>query len=151
MVYRNSVLAERVTVWTMPYPATCIKGGFSVLRHNNVRDTEAEILREVCKDVTIKPPLIPSDKLGDRSKIPPRGIILLKQEGGGCVHCTSNMKTRRRTSTSDMCLRRRNATSLPLVFSTHGGCAPEADKFHKQVATLLAKKEIFSKAKLSRM
>ena len=37
----------------------------------------------------------------------------------------------------------------PLVFSTHGGCAPEADKFHKQVATLLAK--IFSTAKLSRM
>ena len=28
----------------------------------------------------------------------------------------------------------------PLVFSTHGGCAPEADKFHKRVATLLAKK-----------
>ena len=51
---------------------------------------------------------------------------------------TSNMKTRRRTSTSDMCLRRRNAASL--VFSTHGGCAPEADKFQKRVATLLAKK-----------
>ena len=28
----------------------------------------------------------------------------------------------------------------PLVFSTHGRCAPEADKFHKRVATLLAKK-----------
>ena len=25
-------------------------------------------------------------------------------------------------------------------FSTNGGCAPEADKFHKQVATLIAKK-----------
>ena len=53
---------------------------------------------------------------------------------------TSNMKTRRKTSTSDMCLRRRNAVSLPLVFSTHGGCAPEADKFHKREAKLLAKK-----------
>ena len=53
---------------------------------------------------------------------------------------TSNMKTRRRTSNSDMCLRRRNAASLPLVFSTRGGCAPEADKFHKRDATLLAKK-----------
>ena len=28
----------------------------------------------------------------------------------------------------------------PLVFSTHGGCAPETDKFHKRVAMLLAKK-----------
>ena len=28
----------------------------------------------------------------------------------------------------------------PLVFSTHGGYGPEADRFHKRVATLLAKK-----------
>ena len=28
----------------------------------------------------------------------------------------------------------------PLVISTHGGCSPEADKFHKREATLLAKK-----------
>ena len=48
---------------------SCMKGGFSVLRHNNVRDTKAEIFRKVCKDITIEPPLIPSDKLGDRSKL----------------------------------------------------------------------------------
>ena len=53
----------------MDHALSCMKGGFSVLRHNNVRDTEAEILREVCKDVTIEPPLIPSDKLGDWSKL----------------------------------------------------------------------------------
>ena len=37
---------------------SCMKGGYSVFRHNNARDTEAEILREVCKDVTIEPPLM---------------------------------------------------------------------------------------------
>ena len=47
---------------------SCMKGGFSVLRHNNVRDTEAEIPREVCNDVTIEPALILSDNVGDRSK-----------------------------------------------------------------------------------
>ena len=36
----------------------------------------------------------------------------------------------------------------PLDFSTNGWCAPEADKVHKQVATLLAKKRniLYSKA-----
>ena len=54
---------------SVDHALSCMKGGFSVLRHNNVRDTEAEILREVCKDVTIEPPLIPSDKLDDRLKL----------------------------------------------------------------------------------
>ena len=54
---------------SVDHALSCMKGGFSVLRHNNVRDTEAEIFREVCKDVTNEPPLIPSDKLGDRSKL----------------------------------------------------------------------------------
>ena len=53
----------------MDHALSCMKGGFSVLRHNKVRDTEAEILREVCKDVNIEPPLIPSNKLGDWSKL----------------------------------------------------------------------------------
>jgi len=47
----------------------CMKGGYTVMRHNNVRDTEAALLREVCKDVTIEPPLIPSKELGDRSSL----------------------------------------------------------------------------------
>ena len=50
MVCRNSVLAGRVTAWTMPY----------------VRDKETDILSEVYKDVTIEPS---SDKLGDRSRL----------------------------------------------------------------------------------
>ena len=39
------------------------------MRHNNVRDTEASLLQEVCKDVTIEPPLIPSKELGDKSSL----------------------------------------------------------------------------------
>ena len=33
------------------------------------RDTEAALLQEVCKDVKIEPPLIPSSELGDRSSL----------------------------------------------------------------------------------
>ena len=39
-------------------------------------------------------------------------------------------------------LKTEKCSFTPLVFSTHGGCAPEVDKFHKRVATLLAKRNI---------
>ena len=79
---------------------------------------------------------IPSDKLGDWSKIDmgaqglwsglERTLCDVRTFHPGAPSYrnrkgrlyTSNMKTRRRTSTSAMCLRRRNAASLP-SFSLH--------------------------------
>ena len=37
---------------------TCQLGGFLILRHNAIRDLEAELLSNVCKDVEIEPALI---------------------------------------------------------------------------------------------
>ena len=37
----------------------CKKGGYVSIRHNQIRDLEAKLLSEVCKDVTIEPHLIP--------------------------------------------------------------------------------------------
>ena len=37
----------------------CKKGGFIHMRHNDLRDLEACLLSEVCKDVAIKPLLLP--------------------------------------------------------------------------------------------
>ena len=38
---------------------TCKHGGYVIIRHNAVRDTLAEVLREVCSDVKVTPQLIP--------------------------------------------------------------------------------------------
>ena len=38
---------------------TCKRGGFVIIRHNAIRDTLAEVLSEVCKDVKIEPALLP--------------------------------------------------------------------------------------------
>ena len=38
---------------------TCKRGGYVIIRHNAVRDTLAEVLREVCSDVKVEPQLIP--------------------------------------------------------------------------------------------
>jgi hypothetical protein len=37
---------------------TCHKGGYTILRHNSLRDTVAELLTGICKDVVIEPPLL---------------------------------------------------------------------------------------------
>ena len=37
----------------------CKLGGYTIMRHNEVRDAEAELLREVCRDVQVEPALIP--------------------------------------------------------------------------------------------
>ena len=37
----------------------CENGGYANYRHDNVRNAIAEYLRQICKDVTIEPNLIP--------------------------------------------------------------------------------------------
>ena len=39
----------------------CKKGGYVAMRHNNLRDMNAEFQREVCRDVVNEPALIPLD------------------------------------------------------------------------------------------
>ena len=38
---------------------SCKKGGFITIRHNDLRDLNANLLTEVCKDVDIEPHLLP--------------------------------------------------------------------------------------------
>ena len=35
----------------------CKRGGFISMRHNNIRDFQANLLTKVCKDVEVEPPL----------------------------------------------------------------------------------------------
>ena len=37
----------------------CKNGGYANYRHDNVRNTIAQYLRQICKDVTVGPHLIP--------------------------------------------------------------------------------------------
>ena len=42
---------------TVPFPVP--RGGFTIIRHNEVRDLLANLLTEVCHDVSLEPPLQP--------------------------------------------------------------------------------------------
>ena len=43
--------------FNMTHALNCKTGGFITIRHNRVRDFEAQLLTEMCSDVEIEPPL----------------------------------------------------------------------------------------------
>ena len=45
--------------YTINHCLSCKRGGYVHIRHNAVRDTVSEILKEVCKDVRVEPQLLP--------------------------------------------------------------------------------------------
>ena len=49
----------------------CKRGGFVIMRHNNIRDFEANLLSKICNDVEIEPPLQPitTGKLSNSSYV----------------------------------------------------------------------------------
>ena len=44
---------------SVDYTLSCPNGGYTIMRHNYVRDLEGELMREVCRDVKIEPELLP--------------------------------------------------------------------------------------------
>ena len=45
--------------FSVDHALSCVNGGYSVMRHNELRDFTASVLQEVCKDVVLEPPLQP--------------------------------------------------------------------------------------------
>ena len=45
--------------FSVDHALSCASGGYSVLRHNELRNFTASILQEVCHDVALEPPLQP--------------------------------------------------------------------------------------------
>ena len=53
---------------------TCKKGGFVTMRHDNIRNFEANLLRRVCNDVEVEPRLQPVENDEARLNIRARGF-----------------------------------------------------------------------------
>ena len=151
---------------------TCTRGGYIIFRHNALRDTEAVLLKEVCKDVRTEPMLLPTDKNGH-----PPGTIVEDQArldivGTGLwgtfertyfdirvthpvckTHSntslekllSSNEKAKHRSYSSRV-INTERSSFVPLVFSTGGSAAKECDRHHRRVAELIAnrRKEPYS-------
>ena len=141
---------------------TCTTGGYVSMRHNRIRDTEAAILKEVCKDVRIEPELLPVEtENGERAAkerldVSAVGIWSPMERSFldvRVVHPNSpsyrdksisqiyeQHEKQKKRKYNQRIVQIEKATFTPLVFSTTGGMAPECARYHKKVAELIANK-----------
>ena len=150
---------------------TCKKGGYVSMRHNAIRDAEAKLMREVCKDVNIEPNLIPTEgdrdiqgniAAGARLDISARGMWSPCEKTFFDVRITHPNTESNRTKSiaqiykqhesekkrmyNDRVLNVERASFTPLVFTTSGGMGPECERLNKRLAEMIAakRKETYS-------
>ena len=151
--------------YTTDHILICRKGGFVSMRHDNLRNFEASLLREVCKDVKIEPPLLPLNDAESQSTNQSNGARLDVSAVGvwGAMERTffdvrvlhmnspSYMGTtpeklyqqheqQKKRKYNHRVIEVEKGSFSPLVFSTTGGMGPECTKFHKRLAELISDK-----------
>ena len=142
----------------------CAKGGFVSMRHNALRDLNAELQSEVCKDVTIEPSLIPLDNeeisgtSANRAApdVSSRGLwstfertffdVRVLHPNAPSYQTTPLTTLYKRHEDEKMkkynsrIITVEKGTFTPLVYSTFGGCGPQAKRYHKRLAELISRK-----------
>ena len=135
------------------------------MRHNNIRDLEATLLKDICKDVKTEPPLLPlgnsttessNDALKARLDVSAVGvwssmertfldIRVMHPNSPSYMDLTPNQlylqhESKKKRTYNDRILQVEKGSFTPLVFSTTGGMGPECTKYHKRIAELLSAK-----------
>ena len=135
------------------------------MRHNKIRDLEAELMREVCNDVKVEPELLP---LNNEQNI--NGNTAQKARldvSGNCVwgpqersfldirimHPNSSSymnkdiaqvyrqhEREKKRTYNERIIQVEKGSFTPIVMSTFGGMGAEAERFHKRLAELIALK-----------
>lgn len=142
----------------------CKKGGYVSMRHNAIRDTEANLLREVCRDVVIEPQLLPVDSTkyatrtntqhGARLDISARGVWSTFERTFFDVrvthpNCVSNVhkplaniynehEKQKKVEYEERVLQSEKGSFTPLIYTTSGGMGPQCTIFHKRLAEKIA-------------
>eukprot|EP00731_Ephydatia_muelleri_P014129 Em0007g1439a len=158
--------------FTVEHALSCLFGGYPTLRHNEIRNLTANLLSEVCHNVTIEPTLQPvtreTFKLASTiTEIGARSDIAADGFWGGHFEKTffdirvlNPLAPSNTTPTPSACYRRHekekqrayeqrireieHASFTPIVLSTTGGMGPIATTFYKRLADRLASKWISS-------
>ena len=155
--------------FNIEHALTCSKGGFISLRHNELRDTTAELLNEVCKDVKIEPKM--AELTGETFKLRstntdnearldiscrgfwgrgnkafqdirvfnPLAKSYMDKPVADAHKANENQKKR---VYNQRVIEVEHSSFTPLVFSCFGGYSKECSKFYKRLAELIAEKEI---------
>ena len=152
--------------FTVTHAMDCKRGGFINSRHNSIRNFFAHLMKEVCNDVQIEPPLQPTggvplptgtiDKNGARLDVRARSFWREGQQAFFDIRVTNAdcnsqiekpLKTILRSHENEK-KREYNArvmeveqgTLTPLVFTAKGVIAPEATQLLKTLCAKIAEK-----------
>ena len=154
--------------FTIDHCTSCPKGGFPSLRHNEVRDLTAQMMSEVCNNVSVEPHLQPLSgelfALGQLTQILMLDLILLRFWGGRfensffdvrvfnpgapsnhpikSAYCRHERKKRRQYEQRVREVEHGHFTLL--VFTTTGGMGDAAGQVYNRLANLLTEKLDFS-------
>ena len=150
---------------SIDHTLSCPNGGYTIMRHNGVRDLEAELMREVCRDVKVKPELLPIGEqemagiTSDKARLDVSGVgvwgehertfLDIKIFHPNC-QSYSNMDIEKayvhhqnikKHNYKERVLNVEHGSFTPVIFTTTGGVGPEANKHHKRIAQLMAIKK----------
>ena len=151
---------------TIDHALSCAMGGYRDMRHNQIRDLEASLLEEVCKDVRTEPKLLPltgetfklkttNTRPDARLDITARGVWNTmdktffdvrvfhdgnKSNSGPIDKVFQKHEAEKKRTYNSRVLEVEKSTFTPLVFSTSGSMGKEAEAFHKRIATLISNK-----------
>ena len=143
--------------YTITHAMNCHRGGFINNRHDNIRDYEASLLKKVCNDVQVEPPLQPCDGFTfrpcvntspeARSDIRAKGFFRDGQNNFVDVQVTnadcasqidrtikSILKSKETSKKSEYNIRImevEHGTFTPLIFTVKGVMGPECRAYHK--------------------
>ena len=147
---------------------SCSRGGYTILRHNELRDVTASLLSEVCHDVQVEPPLIPlsgetllgrSANASDEARldIGARGFwndrfsrtlfdVRVFHPNAMSAQATAlssqyaKHERLKRREYEERVREVEGASFVPMIFSTAGGMGPAATITFKRLANLLSEK-----------
>ena len=152
--------------FSVDHALTCKKGGFVSIRHNEVRNITASLLKEVCHDVRVEPPLQPvvgedlpsNSNLADEARLDicARGFWASGQMAFYDVRVFNPLAKRYRNIPLPKCyqvnekekkvkynnriIEIEHGTLTPLVFSATGGMGRECEKFFARLSIKVAEK-----------
>ena len=141
----------------------CMRGGYIIQRHNEIRDLEAEILQAVCTDVEMEPVLqeVTGEVLPRGANKAPDARLDIRAQGFWVreqsaffdvrvyhpnVDSYKNLTTEqiyklhendKKRLYSSRVLEVERGTFTPLVFTTTGGMSNECQRYHSRLAKLL--------------
>ena len=143
----------------------CRKGGYVFMRHNALRDLNAELQQEVCKDVVVEPNLLLLESettidgtTADRARpdISSRGIwstfertffdVCVLHPNSPSYQSTSitslydKHEKKKMQKYGQRILTVEKGSFTPLIYTTTGGWGPQATAYLKRISTLIANK-----------